>query len=77
MRDQALHALGDGSPAHLEERVVEEVEKPPPGEEEGQKDAQLLQENRKVERPMNDHTCSVMNLIIAPIRPPAPLWFSF
>ena len=27
VRDQALHALGDGSPTHLEERIVEEVEK--------------------------------------------------
>ena len=27
MRDQALHALGDGSPNHLEERIVSEVEK--------------------------------------------------
>lgn len=27
VRDQALHDLGDGSPAHLEERVVEAVEK--------------------------------------------------
>ena len=27
VRDQALHALGDGSPTHLEERIVEAVEK--------------------------------------------------
>ena len=27
VRDQALHALGDGSPGHLEERIIEEVEK--------------------------------------------------
>lgn len=27
VRDQALHALGDGSPSHLEERIVEAVEK--------------------------------------------------
>lgn len=26
VRDQALHALGDGSPSHLEERIVEAVE---------------------------------------------------
>ena len=26
VREQALHALGDGSPAHLESRVVEAVE---------------------------------------------------
>lgn len=26
VRDQALHALGDGSPTHLEERIVEAVE---------------------------------------------------
>lgn len=26
VRDQALHALGDGSPAHLEERIVAAVE---------------------------------------------------
>ena len=26
VRDQALHNLGDGSPAHLEERIVEAVE---------------------------------------------------
>ena len=26
VRDQALHALGDGSPAHLEERIVEAIE---------------------------------------------------
>ncbi|XP_062522846.1 uncharacterized protein LOC134197523 [Corticium candelabrum] len=26
VRDQALHALGDGSPRHLEERVVKAVE---------------------------------------------------
>ncbi|XP_064399554.1 uncharacterized protein LOC135346012 [Halichondria panicea] len=26
VRDQALHALGDGSPRHLEERIVEAVE---------------------------------------------------
>lgn len=26
VRDQALHALGDGSPAHLEERIVEATE---------------------------------------------------
>lgn len=26
VRDQALHALGDGSPAHLEERIVTAVE---------------------------------------------------
>lgn len=27
VRDQALHALGDGSPTHLEERIVEAVER--------------------------------------------------
>ena len=27
VRDQALHALGDGSPTHLEQRIVEAVEK--------------------------------------------------
>ena len=27
VRDQALHALGDGSPKHLEERIVEVCEK--------------------------------------------------
>lgn len=27
VRDQALHALGDGSPKHLEERIIQEVEK--------------------------------------------------
>ena len=27
VRDQALHALGDGSPHHLEDRIVEIVEK--------------------------------------------------
>ena len=27
VRDQALHALGDGSPAHLEERIVEAIER--------------------------------------------------
>ena len=26
VRDQALHALGDGSPGHLEERIIEAVE---------------------------------------------------
>ncbi len=26
VRDQALHALGDGSPGHLEERIVEVIE---------------------------------------------------
>ena len=26
VRDQALHALGDGSPSHLEHRIVEAVE---------------------------------------------------
>ena len=26
VRDQALHALGDGSPSHLEQRIVEAVE---------------------------------------------------
>ena len=26
VRDQALHALGDGSPTHLEERIVEAIE---------------------------------------------------
>ena len=26
MRDQALHALGDGSPGHLEHRIIEAVE---------------------------------------------------
>lgn len=26
VRDQALHALGDGSPTHLEHRIVEAVE---------------------------------------------------
>ena len=26
VRDQALHALGDGSPGHLEERIVEAIE---------------------------------------------------
>ena len=27
VRDQALHALGDGSPTHFEERIVEAIEK--------------------------------------------------
>lgn len=27
VRDQALHALGDGSPGHLEGRIITEVEK--------------------------------------------------
>ena len=27
VRDQALHALGDGSPTHLEEKIVEAVER--------------------------------------------------
>lgn len=27
VRDQALHALGDGSPSHLEERIVEAIER--------------------------------------------------
>lgn len=27
VRDQALHALGDGSPRHLEERIIETVER--------------------------------------------------
>ena len=27
VRDQALHALGDGSPLHLEERIVEAAER--------------------------------------------------
>lgn len=27
VRDQALHALGDGSPTHLEERIVEAIER--------------------------------------------------
>ena len=27
VRDQALHALGDGSPRHLEDRVVEVIER--------------------------------------------------
>lgn len=27
VRDQALHALGDGSPGHLEDRIVNAVEK--------------------------------------------------
>jgi len=57
VRDQALHNLGDGSPRHLQEVVMECAERlyndpRPQGQEEGQEDVHLVSDHRQVERPV-------------------------